>query len=232
MTGEVDNIIARYARRRELDENIYCPLKPDVYMARQERERALLRWIRKCRLAPVKSKKLLEIGCGSGANFLEFLRLGFRPENMVGNEILPERIRAAREVLPNNLLLLPGNALELDIPVGSYDIVLQSTLFTSILDSEFQSELAQRMWEWVAPGGGVLWYDFIYNNPHNHDVRGVPLAQIRRLFPEGHLRHWRLTLAPPISRSVTRIHPAIYRVFNAIPIFRTHVLCWICKNKA
>jgi hypothetical protein len=85
------------------------------------------------------------------------------------------------------------------------------------------------MWTLTKPGGGVLWYDFNYNNPQNPDVRGVPLKRIRELFPQGKIDSWRITLAPPISRRVTRIHPALYTVFKLFPFLRTHRLCWIQK---
>lgn len=77
--------------------------------------------------------------------------------------------------------------------------------------------------------GGVLWYDFIYNKKENPHVRGVPVYVIRELFPEGRVRFWRLTLAPPIARFVTQIWPGLYTVFSMIPLLRTHVLCWIQK---
>ena len=40
----------------------------------------------------------------------------------------------------------------------------------------------------------------------------------------------RLTLAPPISRRVTKVHPALYTLFNLLPFLRTHVLGWIKKG--
>ena len=85
------------------------------------------------------------------------------------------------------------------------------------------------MWSWLKPGGGVLWYDFTYNNPNNPDVRGMPVRRVHELFPHGRFIVRRVTLAPPISRRVCRIHPALYAVLNALPILRTHVLCWIEK---
>jgi len=85
------------------------------------------------------------------------------------------------------------------------------------------------MWALTKPGGGVLWYDFVYNNPRNPDVRSVPLHRIRALFPVGKIYPWKLTLAPPLSRRVTRLHPALYHVFNLLPSLRTHLLCWIRK---
>jgi len=85
------------------------------------------------------------------------------------------------------------------------------------------------MWQWVRPGGGVLWYDFTFNNPSNPDVRGVQLKRVRELFPQGRISVRRVTLAPPISRRVVRIHPTMYAVFNALPLLRTHILCFIQK---
>lgn len=229
MYGEAEQIAARYARRRERrDARVYDPLAPDVWMARQEKERALVRWIRRCGLRPAETR-LLEIGCGSGRNFLDLLRLGFRPENLAGNELLPESARAARRLLPALLPIYEGNALDLEFAPGSFGVVYQSTVFTSILDAEFQEALARRMWSWAAPGGGVLWYDFTWNNPRNPDVKGVPLSRVRELFPGGRLTSWRVTLAPPVSRAVAGIHPSLYTLFNAVPLLRTHLLCWIAK---
>jgi SAM-dependent methyltransferase len=227
MNCEVDQIVARYARRAGME---YDPITAAVYMAHQERQRAFLRWIRVCGIAPVKSKRVLEIGCGGGGNLLELLYFGFLPDNLCGNELLPERVQRARALLPIGVRILPGDARHIEIPNGSVDIVLQSTVFTSILDPEFQYDLAQRMWTWVIPGGGVLWYDFIFDNPRNPDVKGIPLRRVRELFPGGRVRSWRVTLAPPINRLVTRVHPCLYTIFNAIPALRTHVLCWIEKG--
>ena len=42
---------------------------------------------------------------------------------------------------------------------------------------------------------------------------------------------WSVTLAPPIGRRLCKILPALYPVFNAIPLLRTHVLCWIQKPR-
>jgi hypothetical protein len=37
----------------------------------------------------------------------------------------------------------------------------------------------------------------------------------------------RVILAPPISRRVVRLHPKMYGVLNALPLLRTHTLCFI-----
>lgn len=230
-SSEPGAMVDRYARRAgAVGPWRYDPLNPAVYMGVQERERALIRLFTRARLAPLADRTALEIGCGAGGNLLQLLQLGFRPENLCANELLPERFEVARSRLPASVRLFPGDATLLDLPAGSFDVVLQSTVFTSILDPAFQEKLARRMWTWVRPGGGVLWYDFVYDNPRNPDVKGVPLARVRALFPEGDLARQRVTLAPPISRLVTRVHPALYSVLSAIPALRTHLLCWIGKR--
>lgn len=207
----------------------YSMLSPAVYMRQQEKERALIRWLNQSGLLPLHDKRLLEVGCGSGGNLIDMMRLGFRPENLVGNELLQDRATEARARLPIATRLFVGDASALEFGDEQFDVVYQSTVFTSILDDAFQARLAAKMWALVKPGGGVLWYDFTFNNPSNPDVRGVPLKRVRELFPQGRISVRRVTLAPPISRRVVRIHPAMYGVFNALPLLRTHILCFIQK---
>ena len=75
----------------------------------------------------------------------------------------------------------------------------------------------------------MLWYDLRVDNPRNADVRGVPLARLRELFRRRDIGARRVTLAPPLARRVCRWHPALYGVFNALPLLRTHLLAWIEK---
>jgi SAM-dependent methyltransferase len=228
---ETERIAAIYRLRATDETNArYLYTERAIYMTVQEKERALIHWIRSCGILPVVDKKVLEVGCGSGVNRLWFLRAGFRPENLVGNELLQDRAAIARRNLPAGCELHLSDALKLDLPSSQFHIVLQSTVFSSILDEKFQADLAARMWSWVKPGGGVLWYDVAYNNPRNPNVRGIRLNRIRELFSAGRMRYWRVTLAPPISRLVTRVHPSLYTLFNAVPALRSHVLCWIEKS--
>ena len=224
---EPDAVVERYARRAATDR--YSMLKPDVWQTVQERQRALLQLFARLGWADLAALRLLEVGCGSGGNLLELLRLGFAPQQLSGVDLLPERIAQARARLPAAVALHEGDATRLQIAAGSQDIVFVSTVFSSLLDDTFQQQLADAMWRWVRPGGGVLWYDFSVNNPRNADVRGVPLRRVRALFPQGRVQAQRVTLAPPIARAVTRLHPALYTLFNAMPLLRTHVLAWVGK---
>jgi len=222
---EIARIRRAYARRTRT----YSALEPWVCMMKQERERALVRWARQVMGGDLSNVRIVELGCGTGSNLLDFIRLGVRPENMVGNDLLEPRIAAARQLLPGSVCLISGDAAQLQLQPASFDVVFQSMMCSSILDDRHLQSVADLMWRLVRPGGGILWYDFIYNNPWNTDVRGIPLSLLRSMFPEPPQHCWRVTLAPPLSRVVSRIHPFGYTLLNVFPFLRTHVLCWIPK---
>ena len=229
MTDEIEKIAERYERRKAVVGGRYARFNPEVIAGTQERQRALVSLLKTQGIAELAGLDVLEIGCGSGSNLLELLLFGAKPENLVGNELLPERVEQARHMLPQGVRLFPGDASALPFEEASFDIVYQSTVFSSILDDALQCRIAEAMWRGVRPGGGVLWYDFTFNNPSNPDVRGVPLKRVRELFPQGRLSVRRVTLAPPISRRIVQVHPVMYAVFNALPLLRTHILCFLQK---
>ncbi|MCV2349745.1 class I SAM-dependent methyltransferase [Paucibacter sp. Y2R2-4] len=229
---ELEAIAQRYQRRAgAVPADRYSLLRPEVWQMWQERQRALLRVLAQ-RPGALADWRLAEVGCGAGGNLQEMLRFGFRPEHLQGVELLPERYAAARAVLPEAVSLYLGDASQAEIAPASQDLVLQSTVFSSILSDSVQEALAQAMWSWLKPGGAVLWYDFIVDNPRNADVRGVPIRRVKALFPEARIRWQRVTLAPPLARLVCRLHPSAYTVFNSIPWLRTHVLAVIEKSSS
>ena len=223
-----DAMAARYARRGAPER--YSFLQPDVWQSVQERQRAMLGFFIRAGWTRLADKRVVEVGCGAGGNLLELLRLGCMPEHLTGIELLPERVAHARQVLPAALRMIEGDASQAPIDAGSQHLVLQSTVFSSLLDGATRSALAAAMWRWLAPGGAVLWYDFTLDNPRNPDVRGVPLRAVRALFPQARIMSRRVTLAPPLARTVCRVHPRLYPVVNALPLLRTHVLAWIAKD--
>jgi SAM-dependent methyltransferase len=219
---EADAVRARYARRSTVPD----PALP-CFLA--ERERAMRRWMVETGIDPLTAR-VLEIGCGTGGNLLDLIRFGFAPANLTGIELQRGRLEDARRRLPTSVELIEGDALDVALEPGTFDVVLLFTVFTSLLDDEYRVRLATYVWRVVKPGGGVLWYDFCVDNPRNPDVRGVPVKAIRRLFPEGALHCRRTTLAPPLARAAVRLHSSLYALLNTIPLLRTHVLCWISKS--
>jgi SAM-dependent methyltransferase len=232
---DVAAMAGRYARRAALA-GLYDPLRPEVLQARHERLRVLAALLRQHARQPLAQLSLLEVGCGHGSNLLDLIALGFDPARLLANELLPERAAAARTRLPAAVRVLEGDALALPLQLpgleASLDLVLQSTVFSSLLDADFRARLAQRLWAWLKPGGAVIWYDFAVGNPRNPDVMGMPLAEIRRLFPAATIDARRVTLAPPLARRSAAVHPALPALLNTLSLLRTHRLAWIAKPDA
>jgi ubiquinone/menaquinone biosynthesis C-methylase UbiE len=195
----------------------------------QDIERNLLSVLRDCGFSSLEEKKLLEIGCGTGYWLREFIKWGARPENMTGIDLLAERANAARRLCPAGVTIRCGNAGALEFPEKSFDLVLQSTVFTSILDPELQESIASEMLRVVKQDGLIIWYDFHVNNPRNPDVRGVKKQQIHRLFQGCRIQFRRITLAPPLARSLAPYSVLMCSLLQKLPWLCTHYLCAIRK---
>lgn len=225
--NELDAIKARYARRGESADSLYGAHRNDAFLALQQRDAAIRNAVVRLRPDGFQGLRVLEVGCGSGMNLLRFLMWGVDPEDLVGADLLPERCEAARRHLPAASTVLEGDAsaMTFDRP---FDVVLQSTTLSSILDPDLRRRMAAAMWAATAPGGAVLSYDFAVNNPKNPDVRKVTVAQLRELFPDGETTVRRVTLAPPIGRRVGR-WPLAYKALAKVPPLLSHRLVVIEK---
>jgi SAM-dependent methyltransferase len=190
----------------------------------QERERAVLHLLRREGFDRLDAARVLEIGCGGRTWLRDFVKWGARPEHLTGVDLLPDRIAEARRTCPPDVTLVCGNAATLEFPNASFDIVLQATMFTSILDADMRRTIAAEMVRLVRPHGMVLWYDYHVDNPSNPDVRGVSRREIRALFPNCRIALRRVTLAPPLARAVAPYSHLACHLLQAIPLLRTHYL--------
>jgi SAM-dependent methyltransferase len=226
--AELARIGERYARRAER----VAPTAGNDAFTRfmvAEREAIYRTLLERHAGGDLRRLSLLEIGCGGGGEIARLIAMGLDPARIVGNELLPERLAAARARLPAEVRLIGGDASTIDLPNGSFDVVFQSTVFTSMLDEGLRERVARRMWELLRPGGAILWYDFTVDNPRNRDVRGVPIRRVRELFPSPPEVVMRVTVAPPIGRVVARFGAWAYRCAGALPFLRTHAILWIPK---
>ncbi|WP_107705065.1 class I SAM-dependent methyltransferase [Nocardioides allogilvus] len=223
---ELDQIKARYARR-EPTGSIYGMHHNDAFFALQQRDAVMRHLVVGLRPQGFEGLRVLEVGCGSGMNLLRFLMWGVAPVDLHGVDLLPERCEAARQHLPAASSIREGDASAMTFE-QPFDIVLQSTTLSSILDDDLRRQVAQVMWDATASGGAVLSYDFAVNNPKNPDVRKVTVPELRELFPDGDATVRRVTLAPPIGRRVGR-WPAAYKMLSAVPPLLSHRLVLIKK---
>ena len=221
-----------YSKRRDTAHysGLYSCFNPGQLFMTQELERRILRLLQQYGYEDLKSKNLLEIGCGGGHWLREFIKWGARPENVVGIELLDDRVAEARRLCPSEIKIECGSAAKLEFLDESFDLVLQSTVFTSILDSSLKQQVAREMMRVVKQKGLILWYDYHVNNPRNSDVRGVKRREIVQLFPGCRIELKRITLLPPLTRLLAPYSYLACYLLGKLPPLCTHYLGVIQKG--
>jgi SAM-dependent methyltransferase len=228
-SAEEARIREAYAKRK-VDDVRYSWFNPgNLYMI-QEGERQLLALLRQYDFTQLASKMILELGCGAGYWIREFIKWGARPENITGIDLLPDRIAEARYLCPSGINLELRNAGHLDFNASTFDLVLQSTVFTSILDADLKRRVAVEMMRVVKPDGLIIWYDYHMDNPKNSDVKGVKYREIHALFPKCEIHLKRITLAPPIARLLAPYCWLLCCFLSKMPLLCTHYIGVIRKS--
>lgn len=191
-----------------------------VLAERRRRARALLE---RAGYVPLGDRRVLEVGCGTGSELAWMLELGASPQQLVGVDLLADRIKAARYAYPE-LDFRVGNAEHLDFEDSSFDLVMAFTVFSSILEEAMSANVAAEIMRVLRPGGGLLWYDFRYNSPVNMHVRSVRARRVRGLFPQLMGRLYTVTVIPPLVRRLGPLAPTLYPVLALAPPLRSHLL--------
>lgn len=216
---EEARIVAAYAKRSN-DSAQYSWVRIGHVFQSQERERSILQVLRQHGMLPLTDKRILEVGSGTGGRLRDLVKWGATPENVTGVELLQDEVARARRLLPPGVRLECRNAADLPFPAATFDIVLQSTMFTSILSPALKRRVASEMVRMLKPGGLIVWSDFFYNNPRNPDVRGVTKREIVELFPGCKVDLCRTGLAPPLVRRIAPYSWLVTYLLAQIP--------WLC----
>lgn len=219
----VQRIVSAYERRKEtVPHDRYSYFQAGALFMAHQREREFFRLFKKVGLREFKTQKILDVGCGYGVGLREFIRWGARPENLFGIDLLGERVEVARHLCPACVSIQQGNATALPWSSGTFDLVSQGTLFTSLLDPQMRRQAAQEMVRVLKPGGMVLWFDFRVNNPRNPDVRGVGRREIQELFPGCAVCLLHTVLLPPLARRLAPYSWLLCEILAKIPFLCTH----------
>jgi SAM-dependent methyltransferase len=189
--------------RRLAGQDTYSLFNPVHLFAIQQRQRDVLKLLREEGFFPMDDQPVLEIGCGAGGVLHEYLTFGGSPKSLFGVDLIQERVWEAHSLLPQ-LQLAVADGQDLPFTSQSFNLVLQYTAFSSVLDASVKTRIAQDMLRVLRPGGMIVWYDF-WLNPTNPQAQGISAGEIRRLFPGCSVRLKRVTLAPPIARRLVRV---------------------------
>lgn len=172
---------------------------------------------------PGDGRALLDVGCGDGA-LLAWLRAQGAPARcLAGVDLLPERVGAARAAVPGARVEL-ADARALPFEDGALQVVVLSTVLSSVLDPRERERIAAEALRVLRPDGVLLVYDTRIPNPGNRDVRAIPRRELRRLFPGCEVSARALTLLPPIARRLGPATPWAYPALARLLPLRSHLL--------
>jgi ubiquinone/menaquinone biosynthesis C-methylase UbiE len=154
---------------------------------------------------------------------LEYLTYGATPSQLHGTDLLFDRVTEAKTRL-SHLPLTCADGQNIPYADDSFDLVLQYTVFTSILDDTVKANLAREMLRVLRkPRGKILWYDY-WLNPTNPQARGIRPTEIRKLFPGCAFQFQRVTLAPPIARRLVPLSWTFALLLEKLRLLNSHYL--------
>lgn len=228
-SNEIERIRLAYDKRKEMFKaDYYALFHPANQFIFFQREKKTLELLNKYSMNPLSDKKILDVGCGNGGPLRNFIQYGALPENLYGTDLLEDKIEQARRLSPN-IDFRCGDAEELPYEDESFDIVMQFTVFTSILDEKMKRRIASEMLRVLKPDGIILWYDYFISKPTNPDTRGVRRREIEGLFPNCTFDFSKVTLALPIARIIAPWLFLLCYLLEKLRIFNTHYIGIIRK---
>lgn len=208
--------------RRFAESDVYSAFNRANLFAIQSRQRITLDALRAHGVGSFSGLRIFEMGCGSGGVLREYRWLGADVTNLFGVDLLPDRLREARQSLPT-AGLANANGQFLPFPSASFDLVMQYTAISSILDMDLRREICAELLRVVRPGGLILSYDF-WINPTNKQTLGLRPAEIRQSFPGCAIRFYKITLAPPIARRLVPHSWPLALFLESVKLLNTHYL--------
>jgi SAM-dependent methyltransferase len=229
--AEEDRIRDAYARRPDpVNDDRYSIFRPGNIARLQEIERHALHVLTRNGQAQLRSRLILEVGCGYGFWLRKFVEWGADPTRLYGVDLLEARIEEAARLTAPGTNLRIGSASDLDFADATFDVVCQFMMFSSILDQDLHSRIASEMMRVLKPDGVILWYDFHANNPCNRDVRGLRQSEVRRIFSGCKVSLTRITFLPPLTRRLGWISARFYNFASEFKILNSHYIGAITKR--
>ena len=84
---------------------LYTWFNPANLFSIQQRQRLVLKVLRRNGVVDLSGIRILEMGCGSGGVLAQFLNFGASPRNLCGVDLLFDRLEDAHQSLPGSPLV-------------------------------------------------------------------------------------------------------------------------------
>lgn len=206
---------------------------PEVLFQSFAIERANIAALRSLSL-DTSTARILDVGCGSGAGLLQFIRLGFNPSNLTGIDSDSRRIEEGKLFLPG-IDLRVADATAMPLEDSSFDLVFESTMLGTLKSQSLLASIASEMIRVTRSGGHIMLADWRYARKGSGVKTAISSAKIAELFKVGHatqvVRRERGALVPPLGRRLSRLAPSLYfLVQGLLPITAGQVTTVLSKD--
>jgi len=173
--------------------------------------------------------RVLDVGCGDGDDLVRINQLLPKAE-LFGIDLSADRIGRARLAVPCARLWVQGGET-LPFPDRSVQVVVLSTVLSSILDPATRRSVAAEAYRVIRDDGILLIYDIRLPSPWNPNVLPISKKELRTALPLARIRAQPITLLPPLARAVCGIWSDLYEPLARIRPLRSHYLAVITRGQ-
>lgn len=247
VSDEIARIADAYRRRDSAGSGSqYSFSNPAYVLYIQAVERATLSMLRASSV-DLTQARVLDVGCGSGYFLHRLVEYGAR--EAAGVDLMENRVEEALRRYPT-LDVRQGDATRLPFEDGSFDLVVQYTMLSSVLDAVTRARIGAEMCRVTAVGGTLLSFDI---RPPAALVRGLrwlvqALMRVRGTVAQENTpieplaidELSRVLCIPPLVARSAIVHSDIARVARASPLatellskvpqLRTHLIATFRKT--
>jgi len=195
----------------EWEANIYHPRHPLGHLFHEHNHDALVTALNELEI-DLTGLSALDVGCGYGYWLRYLIDLGADPERLTGIDLSQRRIEAARAANPAVRWLHSGGEA-LPFPDDCFDLIVQSVVFSSILDEAKRAALAKEMARVVRSGGTVLWVD--QKRDVGKTLAGFSKAKVKAYFPGSRIVYAE-SVHPRYFRSMYERHRLLARLIYGL----------------
>lgn len=167
----------------------------------------------------LEGKRILEDGCGEGNFLRELVEFGAEPRRAVGLDIKLADLKTAASRTPASFVA--GDARALPFRDGSFDVVVQSVLFSSLAPGEDRRRAAQEISRTLTTNGILIWYDFVEKAKAGLP-RGLELDEVRDMFPGWRLAAYKFGLRFKWALALVNKSLCLSHLLAALGIARSH----------